>query len=110
MAWCNLSEILRMIKKVDSDAPADDNHHKFFNNGNKDLLVQKICAAIISNNANAGYLRLAKDFDYNAADEFEEANLEDVTMDESNAKNYPGRGKCINKTNSVCKNCKGIRH
>ena len=40
----------------------------------------------MSNDNNSAYLRFAKDFNYQAADEFEESNCQDSNLDENTAK------------------------
>ena len=90
MGWCNtntdnLGDIIREFKKMEVVATPDTNQLKHFNAANKDTILQKLRAAAVSNNSNSAYLRLAKDFNYQAADEFEESNCEDSTLDETTA-------------------------
>jgi len=91
MGWCNtnmdhLGDIIREFKKIEVVATPDTAQVKHFNAGNKDAILQKLRAAAVSNNNNTAYLRLAKDFNYQAADEFEESNCEDSSLDETTAK------------------------
>ena len=91
MGWCNtntdnLGDVIREFKKMEVVATPDTNQVKHFNAANKNTILQKLRAAAVSNNNNLAYLRLAKDFNYQAADEFEESNCEDSTLDENTAK------------------------
>ena len=91
MAWCNtnidhMGDLIRDLKNMAADATPDANNLKYFNENNKRSIVEKLRAAAISNNNNSAYLRLAKDFDYAAADEFEDAISEDLTLDETTSK------------------------
>jgi len=91
MSWCNtntdhLGDVIREFKKLEVVATPDTNQVKHFNAANKDTILQKLRAAAVSNNNNTAYLRLAKDFNYQAADEFEESNCEETTLDETTAK------------------------
>jgi len=90
MAWVNnntdhLGDILRFLNKFEVVATPDTAEKQHFNAGNKTNLMQKLRAVSVSNNNNAAYLRLAKDFGYEAADEFENGVSEDMSMDESTA-------------------------
>ena len=90
MSWVNtntdhLGDILRFIKKYEVVATPDAADKQYFNAANKSILMQKLRAVSVSNNNNAAYLRLAKDFSYEAADEFESSASDDVSMDESTA-------------------------
>jgi len=91
MAWCNtttdnLGDLIRDVRKLAVDDTVDANHLKYFNADNKQVIMEKLRAAALFNNLNTAYLRLAKDFDYAAADEFEEEASDDVTLDETTAK------------------------
>ena len=91
MGWCNtytdnLGDVIREFKKMEVVATPDTNQVKHFNAANKNTILQKLRAAAVTNNNNLAYLRLAKDFNYQAADEFEESNCEDSTLDENTAK------------------------
>ena len=90
MAWVNnntdlLGDILRFITKFEVDANVDTAEKQYFSATNKNILMQKIRGISVSNNNNAAYLRLAKDFSYEAADEFETGVTDDVSMDETTA-------------------------
>ena len=90
MSWCNsntdhLGDLIRSINGLEIVATPDTDQKKHFNQGAKDNIIQKLRAAAVANNNNAAYLRLAKDISYEAADEFEEGNVEDVSLDESTA-------------------------
>ena len=91
MAWCNdnkdlLGDLLRYTKDLDVDANIDTAQAKFYNDANKNIVVQKLRSAMIVNNNNSAYLRLAKTFDYDAADEFQESTNDEDALDEDTAK------------------------
>ena len=91
MAWVNdnkdsLGDLLRYMKDVEVDTNADTADSKFFNAANKNIAVQKLRSAMIANNNNSAYLRLAKTFDYDAADEFQESTNDEDALDEDTAK------------------------
>jgi hypothetical protein len=91
MGWCNnntdnLGDVIREFKKMEVVATADTNQLQHFNAANKNIILQKLRAAAVSNNNNSAYLRLAKDFNYQAANEFEDSTCEDSTLDLTAAK------------------------
>ena len=90
MGWSNtftdhLGDVIRQVKNLSVDNKADSADEKFFNEGQKKAIIEKLRAAILANNKNAGYLTLAKDYGYEAADDFESNNSGDITMDDSTA-------------------------
>ena len=90
MAWSNvftdhLGDVIRHVNSLSSDDKADTAGERFFNEIQKKAIVEKLRAAILANNKNAGYLMLAKDYGYEAADDFEGNNSGATTMDESTA-------------------------
>ena len=90
MGWSNtftdhLGDVIRQVKNLSVDNKADSRDEKFFNEGQKKAIIEKLRASILANNKNAGYLTLAKDYGYEAADDFESNNSGDITMDDSTA-------------------------
>ena len=91
MGWCNTNtdnfgDVICEFKKMEVVATPDTAQVKHFNAASKNTILQKLRGAAVANNNNSAYLRLAKDFNYQAADEFEESNCEDSTLDETTAK------------------------
>ena len=90
MGWCNtftdqLGDIIRHVKALSLDDKPDTAEEKFFNASQKQAILEKLRATVLANNRNSGYLALAKDYGYEAADDFESSNSSEITMDESTA-------------------------